>query len=122
MSILRLAYVALYLLALIAVFTLWSQVAGQGHLDLLPWYVKLALGASAAFAIVKATSAAVSGKQAWNFAVLRWTAVLAVALVLCGLAAYYAHLYFEDDEDDQQDEPAASAVARYFAPPAHPKS
>jgi hypothetical protein len=39
----RLAYVAEFLLALIAIWTLWSQVGGQGHLDLMPWYDKLGL-------------------------------------------------------------------------------
>ena len=111
MPILRLAYVTLFLIAVIAVFTLWSQVGGQGHLDLLPWHIKLALGAGAAFAIVKATAAALSNDRAWNVRTLRWLALLAALLVGCGLASYYACLYLEDD-GDQQDEPAASAVAR----------
>jgi hypothetical protein len=36
MPILRLAYTTLYLIAIIAVFVVWSQVGGQGHLDLMP--------------------------------------------------------------------------------------
>src|SRR5215470_14362492 len=58
MPILRLAYITLFLIALFTVFTLWSQVGGQGHLDLVPWFLKLVLGVSAAFAIVRAASAA----------------------------------------------------------------
>ena len=61
---LRLAYATQFLIAVIAVFMLWSQVGGQGHLDLMPWYLKLALGAGAAFAVVKATMAAVAGDRA----------------------------------------------------------
>ena len=34
---LRLAYATQFLIAVIAVFTLWSQVGGQSHLDLMPW-------------------------------------------------------------------------------------
>jgi hypothetical protein len=64
MPILRLAYATQFLIALIAVFTLWSEVGGQNHLDLMPWYAKAILGAGAAFATVKATAAAVSEKQA----------------------------------------------------------
>jgi len=45
MPTLRLAYATQYLIAVIAVFVLWSQVGGQSHLDLMPWYVKLGLGA-----------------------------------------------------------------------------
>ena len=58
MPILRLAYATQFLIALIAVFVLWSQVGGQSHLDLMPWYLKLCLGAGAAFAAVRASAAA----------------------------------------------------------------
>ena len=58
MHILRLAYTTQFLIALIAVFTLWSEVGGQGHLDLMPWYANAALGAGAALATVNATAAA----------------------------------------------------------------
>lgn len=63
MPVLRLAYITQFLIALIAVFVLWSQVGGQAHLDLLPWYVKLGLGAGAAFVVVMATIEAVSGRR-----------------------------------------------------------
>ena len=49
MPILRLAYITQFLVALIAIFVFWAQVGGQGHLDLLPWYVKLALGTGVAY-------------------------------------------------------------------------
>ena len=32
-----------FLMALIAIFMLWSQVGGQSHLDLVPWPLKLGL-------------------------------------------------------------------------------
>jgi hypothetical protein len=102
MPILRLAYTAQFLLALIAVFVLWSEVGGQGHLDLIPWYLKLVLGAGAAFAVVKATAAAVSGNHAWNGGALKWFGILLALLIGCGLITYYAHVYWE--QDDQQDE------------------
>ena len=66
MPILRLAYSTQFLIALIAVFVLWSQVGGQSHLDLLPWTVKLGLGLAAAYGMVRATAASVSGDRAWN--------------------------------------------------------
>lgn len=101
MSILRLAYVALFLLALIAVFVLWSEVGGQNHLDLLPWFWKLALGAGAAYAATRATAAAVAEKDAWNRHTRRWCVALAFLLLACGLLTYYAHVYLESDEDQQ---------------------
>jgi hypothetical protein len=104
MSILRLAYTAQFLIALIAVFVLWSQVGGQSHLDLMAWYLKLGLGAGVAFAVVKATAAAVSHERAWNGRTLKWLGIMVALLVGCGLASYYCHMYLEsDEEDDQQD-------------------
>jgi hypothetical protein len=103
MPTLRLAYATQYLIAVIAVFVLWSQVGGQSHLDLMPWYLKLGLGAGAALSVVKATAAAVSEERAWNGRTLKWMGILLVLLTGCGLASYYCHLYLEDDGDDQQD-------------------
>jgi hypothetical protein len=112
MPILRLAYATLFLLALLAVFFLWSEVGGQTHLDLMPWYLKLVLGTGAAFAVVKATVAAVGGKNAWNGGTLRWLGILAVLLTGCGLASYYVHLYGEDNSDDQDDTVSSEVYSR----------
>src|SRR5215831_4935241 len=106
MPILRLAYITLFLIALFTVFTLWSQVGGQGHLDLLPWHIKLVLSVGAAYAITRATSAAVAGDRGWNLQSVRWLGLALAVLFICGMASYYAHSYLEDtgDEGDGSDE------------------
>ena len=114
MFTLRLAYAVEFLIALIAVFVLWSEVGGQSHLDLMSWYLKLGLGAGAAFAVVKATGAAAAQENAWNGRTLKWLGVLLLLLVGCGLASYYCHLYLEDDDQDQPDNSAA--VGQMMAP------
>jgi hypothetical protein len=101
MHTLRLAYATQFLIAVIAIYVLWSQVGGQSHLDLMPWYVKLGLGAGVAIAVVKTTDAAVSQEHAWNGRTLKWFGILLVFLLGCGLASYYCHLYLEDNGDDQ---------------------
>jgi hypothetical protein len=101
MHTLRLAYATQFLIAVIAIYMLWSQVGGQSHLDLMPWYVKLGLGGGVALAVVKATDAAVSQEHAWNGRTLKWFGILLVLLLGCGLASYYCHLYLEDNGDDQ---------------------
>ena len=110
MPLLRLAYVALFLIALIAVFVAWDEVGGQSHLDALPWSVKLSLGAGAAFAAAKATSEAVAHDRAWNAATVKWCAILLFLLIGCGMASRYSHIYLEDDEptDEESATPAIS--------------
>jgi hypothetical protein len=117
MPILRLAYATQFLIALIAVFLLWSEVGGQSHLDLMPWYLKLGLGGGAAFAAVKATAASVGGQPAWNVRTLRWLGILLVLLVGCGLSSYYVHLYGEQDENDEQQDPQISSMISSMAAP-----
>jgi len=108
MPVLRLAYAAQLLIALIAGFVVWSEAGGQSHLDLMPWHLKLGLGAGAAFAIVKATAAAVSHTNAWNGSTLKWLGITLALLIGCGLASYYYHVYGESDEEDQQDTQTSS--------------
>lgn len=114
---LRLAYSTLFVVALAAFYLLWNEIAGSMHLDLMPWHVKLSLGVAAAFAFVKAVEAAVSREQAWNGRTLRWSGILLLALVFCGLVTYYYHLYYE--EEGEGDEDAVTEV-RPAAPPGRP--
>jgi len=108
--VLRLAYSTQLLIAVITVFVLWAQVGGQSHLDLMPWYLKLALGGGAAFACVKATAAAVSHERAWNASSLKWVGITLALLVGCGLASYYYHVYGEAEEGDEEDSQQSSSL------------
>jgi protein-S-isoprenylcysteine O-methyltransferase Ste14 len=110
MPILRLAYSTLFLIALMAVFVLWSQVGGQSHLDLVPWPIKLALGVAAAYGVVRATAASVSGDRAWNGHMVRWLGLTLAVLAACGYASYYAHMNLE--ESDDSDQPQDTTVSR----------
>src|SRR5450756_593784 len=110
MPILRLAYSTQFLIALMAVFVLWSQVGGQSHLDLLPWSVKLVLGLAAAYGVVRATAASVSGDRAWNGHAVRWLGFTLAVLAACGYATYYAHMNLE--ESDEADQPQDTTISR----------
>jgi hypothetical protein len=103
MPILRLAYTTQFLIALIAVFFLWSEVGGQGHLDLMPWYLKLGLGVGTAYAAVKATAAAVEHEPVWNIRTLKWFGAMLALLVACAAVTYYYHVYGEQDDQSEQD-------------------
>jgi hypothetical protein len=114
MPILRLAYITLFLIALFTVFTLWGQVGGQGHLDLLPWHVKLVLAAAAAYAIVKASAAAVAGDRGWNLQSVRWLGLALTVLFLCGMASFYAHNNLEDEGDEGDSGGDDATISSYF--------
>ncbi|SRR6266542_2942148 len=96
----RFLYTAEFLLALIAVFTLWSQVGGQSHLDMMPWYVKLFFGAAMSYSVIAATAAAVAGERGWNIGTLRWLVILALLMTLAGVVTYYYHVYEPSEEEE----------------------
>jgi len=111
MAILRLAYSTLFLIALMAIFIVWSQVGGQNHVDLLPWSIKLGLGFAAAYGTVRATAASVAGDRAWNGLTVRWLGFTLAILAACAYATYYAHMNLEEgDADDQQPETTISQL------------
>jgi hypothetical protein len=87
-----------FLLALIAALMLWSEVGGQGHLDLMPWYDKLSLSVALALVTVLGTMSATAHERAWNG---RTVAFLLMGLLIAGAMAaltYYYHLHEEEDE------------------------
>jgi|SRR5579864_1301646 len=107
-SWLRLAYSFEFLIALLAIFTLWSQVGGQGHLDLMPWYVKLLCGVSMAWCSIRFTAGLVEKPRAWNSRSARWFAgIVVIAMVMAGITYYY-HLHEAQDQPDTDDATATS--------------
>jgi len=109
----RLFYAIEFLIALIATFEVWSQVGGQGHLDMMAWYWKLGLGVGIAFATVKATAAAVSQPRIWNGRTLRWVSVILALSLACGAVTYYYHLNEPppEDENDQEESSGPTQTA-----------
>jgi fluoride ion exporter CrcB/FEX len=99
---LRFGYACEFLLAVLAVFTLWSQVGGQGHLDLMAWYWKLGLGTGACTAIVGLTSAMVNGERlATRRAALWFLAIIMLAAAMGAVTLYY-HVHEVIDEPDEE--------------------
>jgi hypothetical protein len=119
MPILRLAYTTQFLIALFTIFEVWSQVGGQSHLDLMPWYLKLGLAGGAAFAIVQATVSAVSNEKPWNVRTVRWVVILLILLTLCGLSSYYFHVYGEEPDNDEEQSVTSLLVEKSTAPFGH---
>jgi hypothetical protein len=99
----RLLYIFEFPIALMAVFTLWSQVAGQGHLDMMAWWWKLGLGAGTAFAAVKFTAAAVEAEDPWHTRSVKWFLLMLALLAGCAAVTYYYHVNEPPEEDQEED-------------------
>jgi len=114
----RLVYVCEYLLALIAIFTAWSEIGGQAALDLMPWGWKFGLGAALAAAIVAYSAAIVAENSLWTLRSARWLTTICILLLVIGVVAYYYVL--EDETIDTDDSstallylPGASMLAQF---------
>ena len=107
---LRFAYAIELLIAIDAVFTLWSQVGGQGHLDLMPWWLKLLLGGGMSLACVFATAAAVQREHVANTRFLAWIGLIVLIGAAMGVITYYYHLHetYEDSDEEQSTSAALS--------------
>ena len=101
--LLRVIYFVEFLLALIAVYTVWSQVGGQTHLDLMPWFWKAAIGIPASYAFVRLTVAIVSDGPLRLRRIVGWSVLLGLLSISAGLMTYYAHLNEPQDEDTADD-------------------
>ena len=102
-SWLRLAYCAIFLLALLTVFTVWSEVGGQGHLDLMPWYTKLICVMATSWCFVRFTAGMIEQRQAWNRRTLGWFAGIIALCFVMGAITYYYHLHEEPGQSDTDD-------------------
>lgn len=111
--LLRFAYVCEFFLALIAVLTGWSEIGGQTHLDIMPWYDILVLSVSLALVAVMGTAAAVRQDKAWNSKSI--TCLIAALLIATAMGAvtYYYHLHEDDDNEDSN---SGSQAVLYHRP------
>ncbi len=100
---LLLAYAIEFLLALMAIITVWSEIGGQGHLDLMPWYAKLACVLAAAWCSVRFTAGIVEEKKLWTSRTVVWFAGILIMAVVMGAITYYYHLHEEEIPADSDD-------------------
>lgn len=107
---LRLVYIFEFLVAVPAVYTLWSQVGGQGHLDLMPWHWKLLLGGGTAWAIVRLSAAVIERERVWTLRSCFWFVGVVMFAVAMAMATYYYHLHEATDDTDQEEGTTASLI------------
>jgi hypothetical protein len=99
-KLLRMLYACEFLLALVAIFTAWSEVGGQAALDLMHWGWKLGFGVALAVAVVAYTAAIVSEDSVWTLRSARWLAAIGVLVLAIGVVTYYYALQEDNGESD----------------------
>lgn len=110
----RLAYAIEFLLAITAATILWSEVGGQVHLDMMPWYLKLAALLALAWSAVRFTMALVNDPAPWNRIALRWlVAMILIAGAMFAITMYY-HLH-EPADDSDEDEGLSTSTIQFSA-------
>src|SRR5581483_6119985 len=99
--LLRLVYAFEFLIALVAIFTAWSEVGGQAALDLMHWAWKLGLSVALALSFVLYNVSIVSEESLWNMRSVRWLKL--VILIILGMSAvtYYYAMEADTGESDE---------------------
>jgi hypothetical protein len=99
-KLLRLAYVFEFLVALVAIFSAWSEIGGQAALDAMYWGWKLGLGFGLAAAVVAYTVALVSEDSWWSLRSARWLATMLLLTVVMGAVTYFYALQVDSGDSD----------------------
>jgi hypothetical protein len=118
-NLLRPLLIVEFLIAIQTIFTLWSQVGGQYHLDLMFWPWKLGIAVASASLIVAITANIVhSDGQITRRAFLLGSLLIAV-LAVAGVVTYYYHVNEPPDQDEEQDD-EPTRISRLILPPELP--
>lgn len=99
-KVLRLAFVLEYLVALVAIFTAWSEIGGQSALDLMHWGWKLGFSLLLAGTIVAYTSSIVAADSLWTMQSARWLSAIALLLTGMAVVTYFYSLQVDTGESD----------------------
>jgi uncharacterized membrane protein (UPF0136 family) len=117
-KLIRLAFVFEFLVALMAIFTAWSEIGGQAALDLMHWGFKFGFSMALAGAIVAYTAALLASGSVWTLRSARWLTVIVIVIAAMGVVTYFYALQEDAGESDETGTvtlraPAALGAAQY---------
>jgi hypothetical protein len=106
----RFAYVCEFLLALVAIFTAWSEIGGQAALDLMHWGWKMGFGFALAACVVGFTTTIVNSEKIRGARAGGWLAVIVLLTIGMGVVTYY---YTLEEQSGESDEPSGTVSISY---------
>ncbi len=109
-KVLRLVLTLEFLIAIVAIFTAWSEIGGQAALDLMPWGWKLGLALALALAIVRYTAALMEQDDFWSIRSARWFSLILIIGLAMGVVTFY-YVLQEDTMDSDDANTSTSGIA-----------
>jgi len=103
-----------FLIALEVIYTAWSEVGGQYHLDLMYWPWKLGIGLAGAWLVTVITADLVNHEGQITAKVIVYSSLLLLVLTTAGVVTWYYHLHEPTDEQDDEDQDTVTPAA--FSP------
>jgi hypothetical protein len=104
-----------FLIALEVIYTAWSQIGGQVHLDLMFWPWKLGIGFGAAWLITAITGNIVKNGGEIKRRVYIYASLLCLVLATAGLVTWYYHMHEPvDQQEDEIDDEVESITPAVF--------
>jgi hypothetical protein len=100
-KLLRLLFVLEFLIAVVALFTAWSEIGGQAALDLMHWGWKLGLSLAFAGAVVGYSAALMSTDAIWTLRSMRWLMTIVVLCLAIGVVTYYYALQVDSGQSEE---------------------
>ncbi len=100
-KLLRLVYACEFLVALIAIFTSWSEIGGQAALDVMHWAWKLGLSFALAAAFVAYTAALLTEESLWSLRSARWLTAIIALIFAMGTVTYFYALQADAGDSDE---------------------
>jgi hypothetical protein len=98
------------LLALVAIFTAWSEIGGQAALDLMHWGWKMGFGFALAACVVGFTTTIVNSEKIRGARAGGWLAVIVLLTIGMGVVTYY---YTLEEQSGESDEPSGTVSISY---------
>ena len=115
-SLLRPLLIVEFLIALECIYTAWSEVGGQYHLDLMFWPWKLGVGLAAAWLITAITGNIVKNEGAIRRRVMVYASLLCLVAATAGVVTWYYHNHEPVDQQDEDDDDDSVTPAAYSSP------